>query len=145
VGGFRACQGGKATSAGCASPKLSIIKGLAFHELGAQLGVALREIERLELQSGVLVLEHPDACFDLFVAQTGGLLHFASRPLSPEARLAVIFAGCVGVADVVRGEDNLPLFRSPIRSTDVWVGDNHGLHCRWKRLPWTGGPRQTRC
>jgi hypothetical protein len=27
----------------------------------------------------------------------------------------------------------------------VWVDDNHVLRGRWKRLPWSGGPRQTRC
>jgi hypothetical protein len=68
AGEFRACQGGKAASTGCVSPKLSIIKVLAFHEFGAQVGDALREIERLQHHGGLLVLEHPDACLDLLVA-----------------------------------------------------------------------------
>jgi hypothetical protein len=116
AGGFRACQGGEAASAGCVCPKLCFVEDLALHEIGTQVGDTLWKFEGLELQGCLLVLEHPDACLYLFVAQTGGPLHFASRRLSPEARFAVVFAGCIRVADAVRGKDDFPLLCSPIGS-----------------------------
>jgi hypothetical protein len=36
AGGFRACQGDETASTGCVSPQLHVIKGLAFHKLGAK-------------------------------------------------------------------------------------------------------------
>jgi hypothetical protein len=124
AGRFRVCQRGRAASADCIWPKLSFIKGLAFHELGGQVGDALREFEGFELQGGLLILEHPDACLNLFVAETGGPLRFASRRLSPKARFAVVFAGCIGVADVARGEDNFQLLCSPIGSAEELGGSS---------------------
>jgi hypothetical protein len=116
TGGFRASQGGETARAGCISLKLHILKGLAFHELGAQVGDPLQEIKKLELQGGFLVLEHADTCLDLPLAQTGGPLCLASRRLSAEARLAFVITGCVRVADVAQGAEDLPILRSPIGS-----------------------------
>jgi hypothetical protein len=43
---------------------------------------------------------------------------------SAEARLAIVFAGCIGVTDVTRGENNLPLLCSPIRSAEELGGSS---------------------
>jgi hypothetical protein len=59
-----------------------------------------------------------------FVAQAGGLLRFASRRLNSKAKFAVIFVGCVGVADVARGEDNFPLLCGPIGSAEELGGSS---------------------